>query len=33
VNLSNFVSKQNSNRSLLNIEIPAFSAVLNVNTG
>jgi hypothetical protein len=32
-NLSDFVSKQNSNRSLLNINIPAFSAVLNVNTG
>jgi hypothetical protein len=32
-NLSDFVSKQNSTRSLLNINIPAFSAVLNVNTG
>ena len=32
-NFSDFVSKQNSNRSLLNIKIPAFSAVLNVNTG
>jgi hypothetical protein len=32
-NFYNFVSKQNSNRSLLNIQIPAFSAVLNVNTG
>jgi len=32
-NLSDFVSKQNSNRSLLNIKIPAFSAVLHVNTG
>jgi hypothetical protein len=32
-NLSDFVPKQNSNRSLLNINIPAFSAVLSVNTG
>jgi hypothetical protein len=32
-NLCDFVSKQNSNRSLQNIKIPAFSAVLNVNTG
>ena len=32
-NLSDFVPKQNSNRSLLNIKIPAFSAVLHVNTG
>lgn len=32
-NLSDFVSTQNSNRSLLNIKIPAFSAVLNVNPG
>ncbi len=32
-NFSDFVSKQNSDRSLLNIKIPAFSAVLNVNTG
>jgi hypothetical protein len=32
-NLSDFVSKQNSSRSLLNIKIPAFSAVLHVNTG
>jgi hypothetical protein len=32
-NLCDFVSKQNSNRSLLNITIPAFSAVLHVNTG
>jgi hypothetical protein len=32
-NFSDFVSRQNSNRSLLNIKIPAFSAVLNVNTG
>jgi hypothetical protein len=32
-NLSDFVSKQNSNRSLQNIKIPAFSAILNVNTG
>lgn len=32
-NLSDFASKQNSNRSLLNIKIPAFSAILNVNTG
>ncbi len=31
-NLSYFVSEQNSNRSLLNIKIPAFSAVLNINT-
>lgn len=32
-NLCDFVSNQNSNRSLLNIKIPAFSAVLHVNTG
>jgi len=32
-NLCDFVSTQNSNRSLLNIKIPAFSAVLHVNTG
>lgn len=32
-NLSNFVSKPNSNRSIFNIKIPAFSAILNVNTG
>jgi hypothetical protein len=32
-NLSDFVSKQSSNRSLFNIQIPAFSAILNVNTG
>jgi hypothetical protein len=32
-NLSDFVPKHNSNRSLLNINIPAFSAVLSVNTG
>jgi len=32
-NLSDFVSKQNPPRSLLNIKIPAFSAVLHVNTG
>ncbi len=32
-NLSDFVSKQNSNRSLLNIKIPAFSAVLDVSSG
>ena len=32
-NFSDFVSKQYSNRSLLNIKIPAFSAVLHVNTG
>ena len=32
-NLSDFVSKQSSNRSLLNINIPAFSAVLHVNPG
>ena len=31
-NLDDFVLKQNSNRSLLNIDLPAFSAVLNVNT-
>jgi hypothetical protein len=33
MNLSDFASKQNSPRSLLNIEIPAFSAVLHVNSG
>ncbi len=33
MNLNDFASKQNSLRSLLNIQIPAFSAVLNVNTG
>jgi hypothetical protein len=32
-NLSDFVSQQNSNRSLFNIKIPASCAVLNVNTG
>lgn len=32
-NLTDFASKHNSRRSLLNIKIPAFSAVLNVNTG
>jgi hypothetical protein len=32
-NLSDFVSKQNQPRSLLNIKIPASSAVLQVNTG
>ncbi len=32
-NLSDFVSKQSSNRSLLNIKVPAFSAVLHVNPG
>jgi hypothetical protein len=32
-NLCDFVSQQNSNRSLQNINIPAFSAVLQVNTG
>ena len=32
-NYSDFVSKQNSNRSLFNIKIPAFSAVLHVNSG
>ena len=32
-NLSDFGSKPNSNRSLFNIKIPAFSAILNVNTG
>lgn len=32
-NFYDFVSKQNSNRSLLNIKIPASSAVLHVNTG
>ena len=32
-NLSDFASKQNTNRSLLNIKIPAFSAILHVNTG
>ena len=32
-NLSDFVSQQNSNQSLFNIKIPAFCAVLNVNTG
>jgi len=32
-NFSDFVSKQNSTPSLLNIKIPAFSAILNVNTG
>jgi hypothetical protein len=31
-NFSDFVSKQNSGRSLFNIRIPAFSAILNVNT-
>jgi hypothetical protein len=32
-NFPDFVAKQNSHRSLLNIKIPAFSAVLHVNTG
>jgi hypothetical protein len=32
-NLSDFVTKQNSTRSLLNIRIPAASAILHVNTG
>ena len=32
-NLSDFVAKQDSNRSLLNIKIPAFPAVLCVNSG
>jgi hypothetical protein len=32
-NLSDFVSKQNANRGLFNIQIPAFSAILHVNTG
>jgi len=32
-NLYDFVSQQNSNRSLLNVKIPACSAILNVNTG
>jgi hypothetical protein len=32
-NLSDFVSQQNSTRSLFNIRIPASCAVLNVNTG
>lgn len=32
-NFSDFVSKQKSERSLLNIKIPAYSAILNVNTG
>ena len=32
-NFSDFVSKQNRTRSLLNIKIPAYSAILNVNTG
>lgn len=32
-NLSDFVTKQDRTRSLLNIKIPAFSAVLHVNTG
>jgi hypothetical protein len=32
-NFSDFVTKQNSTRSLFNINIPAFSAILNVNTG
>jgi hypothetical protein len=33
MNLTDFALKQNLTRSLLNIQIPAFSAVLNVNTG
>lgn len=33
INLSDFVAKQNLSRSLFNIEIPACSAVLNINTG
>ena len=32
-NFSDFVPKQKSEQSLLNINIPAYSAVLNVNTG
>ena len=32
-NLCDFVSKQNPTRSLLNLRIPAFSAVLQVNSG
>ncbi len=32
-NFSDFVSKQKPERSLLNINIPAYSAILNVNTG
>jgi len=33
LNLSDFVSKQNIQRSPLNIKIPAYSAILHVNTG
>ena len=33
INLSDFAPKQNARRSLLNLNLPAFSAVLNVNTG
>lgn len=33
INLSDFVAKQNLSRSLFNIQIPACSAVLYVNTG
>lgn len=32
-NLSDFVSKQDTNQSLSNINIPAWSAILHVNTG
>jgi len=32
-NFSDFVSKQKSDRSLFNINIPAYSAILSVNTG
>jgi len=33
INLSDFAAKQNLTRSLFNIEIPACSAILNINTG
>ena len=33
INLSDFVANQNATRSLLNIQIPACSAILNVNPG
>lgn len=33
INLSHFVAKQNAQRSLLNIQIPACSAILQVNPG
>lgn len=33
INLSDFVAKQNAERSLLNIQIPACSAILQVNPG